>query len=132
MKNGTTHTSHCGQICPQASVGRLNQRSMAAINPHAQPRCSTGSIRAVAIMAMRGDTRDRWPHDFEERRLHQANGMGGVPITGDPDTVAHDLAELAAAGARGIALSFVNFADELPYFRDEVLPRLQRLGLRAL
>ena len=84
------------------------------------------------IMAMRGDTRDRWPHDFEERRLHQANGMGGVPITGDPDTVAHDLAHLAAAGARGIALSFVNFSDELPYFCDEVLPRLQRFGLRAV
>jgi len=83
------------------------------------------------IMAMRGDTRERWPHDFEERRLHQANGMGGVPVTGDPDTVAHDLAELAAAGARGIALSFVNYTDELPYFCDEVLPRLQRLGLRA-
>jgi FMNH2-dependent dimethyl sulfone monooxygenase len=83
------------------------------------------------IMAMRGDTRERWPHDFEERRLHQANGMGGVPVTGDPDTVARDLAELASAGARGIALSFVNYADELPYFCDEVLPRLQRLGLRA-
>ncbi len=57
--------------------------------------------------------------------------MGGVPVTGDPDTVARDLAELAAAGARGIALSFVNYADELPYFCDEVLPRLQRAGLRT-
>jgi alkanesulfonate monooxygenase SsuD/methylene tetrahydromethanopterin reductase-like flavin-dependent oxidoreductase (luciferase family) len=83
------------------------------------------------IMAMRGDTRQRWPHDFEERRLHQANGMGGVPVTGDPDTVARELANLAAAGARGIAMSFVNFTDELPYFCDEVLPRLQRLGLRT-
>jgi hypothetical protein len=25
----------------------------------------------------------------------------------------------------------VNYTDELPFFRDEVLPRLQRLGLRA-
>jgi FMNH2-dependent dimethyl sulfone monooxygenase len=83
------------------------------------------------IMAMRGDTREKWPDDFEERRLHQANGMGGVPVTGDPDTVARELADIAAAGARGIALSFVNYTDELPYFRDEVLPRLQRLGLRA-
>ena len=82
------------------------------------------------IMAMRGDTRERWPDDYEERRLHQANGMGGVPVIGDPDTVARDLADIAAAGARGIALSFVNYTEELPYFRDEVLPRLQRLGLR--
>jgi alkanesulfonate monooxygenase SsuD/methylene tetrahydromethanopterin reductase-like flavin-dependent oxidoreductase (luciferase family) len=83
------------------------------------------------IMAMRGDTREKWPDDFEERRLHQANGMGGVPVVGDPDTIARDLADIAGAGARGIALSFVNYADELPYFRDEVLPRLRRLGLRG-
>jgi alkanesulfonate monooxygenase SsuD/methylene tetrahydromethanopterin reductase-like flavin-dependent oxidoreductase (luciferase family) len=83
------------------------------------------------IMAMRGDTREKWPDDFEERRLHQANGMGGVPVIGDPDSVARDLADIAAAGARGIALSFVNYADELPYFCDQVLPRLRRLGLRG-
>jgi dimethylsulfone monooxygenase len=80
------------------------------------------------IMAMRGVTREQFPDDFEERRFHQANGMGGVPIVGDPDTVARELAQLATAGAKGIALSFVNYLDELPLFRDEVLPRLSALG----
>ena len=37
----------------------------------------------------------------------------------------------AAAGIRGIAFSMVNYLDELPFFRDEVLPRLQRMGVRA-
>jgi alkanesulfonate monooxygenase SsuD/methylene tetrahydromethanopterin reductase-like flavin-dependent oxidoreductase (luciferase family) len=82
------------------------------------------------IMAMRGVTRETFPDDFEERRYHQANGMGGVPIVGDPDAVTLELAQLAAAGAKGIALSFVNYLDELPLFRDEVLPRLARIGLR--
>ena len=49
----------------------------------------------------------------------------------DPDTVARDLAQLAAAGLTGIAVSFVNYLDELPYFCAEVLPRLARAGLRA-
>jgi hypothetical protein len=31
---------------------------------------------------------------------------------------------------RGIAFSMVNYLDELPYFRDEVLPRLERIGVR--
>lgn len=31
---------------------------------------------------------------------------------------------------RGIALSFVNDPDELPYFCIEALPRLARLGVR--
>jgi alkanesulfonate monooxygenase SsuD/methylene tetrahydromethanopterin reductase-like flavin-dependent oxidoreductase (luciferase family) len=82
------------------------------------------------IMAMRGVTREKYPDDFEERRYHQANGMGGIPIVGDPDTVARELAQLAAAGAKGIALSFVNYLDELPFFRNEVMPRLANLGLR--
>jgi dimethylsulfone monooxygenase len=75
------------------------------------------------IMAMRGVTREAFPEDFEERRYHQANGMGGVPIIGDPDTVARELAQLAAAGAKGVALSFVNYL-------NEVLPRLARMGWR--
>ena len=35
------------------------------------------------------------------------------------------------AGVRGIGLSFVNFLDEVPYFCDEVLPRLERVGVRT-
>jgi alkanesulfonate monooxygenase SsuD/methylene tetrahydromethanopterin reductase-like flavin-dependent oxidoreductase (luciferase family) len=84
------------------------------------------------IMAMRGITRDIYPEDFGERRLYQANGMGGLPIVGDPDQVAAGLQHIHAAGARGIALSFVNYLDELPFFCAEVLPRLARMGLRHL
>jgi dimethylsulfone monooxygenase len=82
------------------------------------------------IMAMRGVTREAFPDDFEERRRHQANGMGGMPVVGDPDHVASELAALAKAGACGIALSFVNYLDEVPYFAQEVLPRLAHMGLR--
>jgi alkanesulfonate monooxygenase SsuD/methylene tetrahydromethanopterin reductase-like flavin-dependent oxidoreductase (luciferase family) len=57
--------------------------------------------------------------------------MGGLPVVGDPDEVTQQLAELSRAGLRGIGISFVNYADELPYFCDEVLPRLQRMGVRA-
>jgi FMNH2-dependent dimethyl sulfone monooxygenase len=59
------------------------------------------------------------------------NGMGGVPLVGDPDRIASDLIALAEAGIRGIGVSFVNYADELPYFCDEVLPRLTRAGVRS-
>jgi dimethylsulfone monooxygenase len=68
--------------------------------------------------------------EFTRKRLHQANGMGGLPLVGDPDRVASELIKLSEAGLRGIGVSFVNFADELPYFCDEVLPRLERAGLR--
>lgn len=68
--------------------------------------------------------------EFQRRRRHQAHGMGGIPIVGDPDGVAAEIGRIAGAGLRGIGVSFVNYLDELPYFRDEVLPRLERMGLR--
>src|SRR5439155_1024065 len=86
--------------------------------------------RAVdSILAMKNVTpQNHAPDEFQRIRDHQANGMGGLPLIGDPDSVTQQMAQLTAAGLTGIAVSFVNYADELPYFCDEVLPRLARLG----
>jgi alkanesulfonate monooxygenase SsuD/methylene tetrahydromethanopterin reductase-like flavin-dependent oxidoreductase (luciferase family) len=67
---------------------------------------------------------------FLEERTNYANGMGGIAVVGDPDRVAGQFADLSKAGLRGVAISFVNYADELPYFLEEVMPRLERMGLR--
>ena len=84
-----------------------------------------------SILAMKNITsQTHAPDEFRRIREHQANGMGGLPLVGDPDMVAHDLAQLAAAGLSGIVVSFVNYLDELPYFAAEVLPRLALSGLR--
>jgi FMNH2-dependent dimethyl sulfone monooxygenase len=83
------------------------------------------------ILAMKNITpQTRSAEEFQRIRSHQANGMGGLPLVGDPDAVARDLARLSAAGLNGIAISFVNYLDELPYFCAEVLPRLAHLGVR--
>jgi dimethylsulfone monooxygenase len=67
---------------------------------------------------------------FLMHRSQYAQGNGGLPIVGDPDHVAKQLADLAGAGLTGIAVSLVNYCDELPYFADEVIGRLERMGLR--
>jgi dimethylsulfone monooxygenase len=67
---------------------------------------------------------------FLMHRSQYAQGNGGLPIVGDPDHVAKQLADLAGAGLTGIAVSLVNYYDELPYFADEVIGRLERMGLR--
>jgi alkanesulfonate monooxygenase SsuD/methylene tetrahydromethanopterin reductase-like flavin-dependent oxidoreductase (luciferase family) len=82
------------------------------------------------IMEMKGLS-DRPPEVRERIRAGFARGLGGLPLIGSPDTVAAALAGIAAAGFDGIAISFVNYTAELPFFRDEVLPRLERLGLRT-
>ena len=83
------------------------------------------------ILAMKNVTpQNHSPEAFQRIRAHQANGMGGLPLVGDPDMVAAEMARLAELGLRGVAVSFVNYLDELPYFCAEVLPRLARAGLR--
>jgi dimethylsulfone monooxygenase len=65
-----------------------------------------------------------------QRQYFASRGIGGYPFVGTPDRVAQELANISKAGMRGIAVSFVNYLNEVPYFCDEVLPRLVRLGVR--
>ncbi|MFC0042332.1 LLM class flavin-dependent oxidoreductase [Actinomadura rayongensis] len=70
------------------------------------------------------------PEMLQVFRDRFAAGHGSCPIVGDPDDVADALAAFAGAGFDGIALSFLNYADELPYFAAEVFPRLAARGVR--
>ena len=66
-----------------------------------------------------------------KRRLLASSGIGGYPFVGAPDKVATEFANLGRAGFRGLAVSFVNYLNDVPYFCAEVLPRLARMGLRV-
>jgi FMNH2-dependent dimethyl sulfone monooxygenase len=84
------------------------------------------------ILASKHITRKtKTPEEFEAARRQYANGFSGYTIVGDPDQVASELVKLSDAGLDGMAASFVNYLRELPYFCSEVLPRLERLGLRT-
>ena len=84
------------------------------------------------MLALRDITRQKFSADeYEAKRQYFARqAIGGYPFVGTPDKVAHDLAGLSHAGLRGIAVSFVDYLGELPYFCAEVLPRLAALGVR--
>jgi alkanesulfonate monooxygenase SsuD/methylene tetrahydromethanopterin reductase-like flavin-dependent oxidoreductase (luciferase family) len=84
-----------------------------------------------SILALKNITAQNTPSEkFTQIRTGYAQGMGGLPIVGDPDHVARQLMDLSKAGLTGIAVSLVNYINELPFFCDEVLPRLERVGLR--
>ena len=71
------------------------------------------------------------PPEVIKRQLRRfVAGHGTYPIVGDPDGVAMEIADIAKAGFAGSTISFVNYKDELPFFCAEVLPRLERLGVR--
>jgi len=61
----------------------------------------------------------------------QDNYIRKIPVIGDPDTVARLLQDLAELGFDGVGITVVNYLDELPLFYAEVLPRLEKAGLRS-
>lgn len=70
-----------------------------------------------------------------QERLHAMmerfiSGGGTFPVIGSYDEVAATFKRLSDAGLDGMAISTVNYVQEMPIIRDEVLPRLVRLGLR--
>jgi FMNH2-dependent dimethyl sulfone monooxygenase len=85
------------------------------------------------MLALKNITPQNTPADeyAAKRSLQAVSGVGGFPFVGTPDKVAREFADISHAGVRGIAVSFVNYVEEVPYFCAEVLPRLKRMGLRA-
>lgn len=72
-----------------------------------------------------------FPHDLLAQIKHLfAMGHGGFPLVGTPDQVAEGIVKLHATGFAGTTLSFVDYVEEFPYFRDHVLPRLEAAGIR--
>jgi FMNH2-dependent dimethyl sulfone monooxygenase len=84
------------------------------------------------LMRLQGLHAQSFPEEaLRTMRGRFAAGHGTYPLVGDPDTVVKEMAKIPAAGFAGCTLSFVDYVKEFPYFAAEVLPRLERLGLRG-
>jgi len=67
---------------------------------------------------------------YREYRQRFAGGAGTYPVIGTPEKIAATIAEIAAEGWSGAALSFLNYTDELPFFIERVFPILREAGLK--
>jgi alkanesulfonate monooxygenase SsuD/methylene tetrahydromethanopterin reductase-like flavin-dependent oxidoreductase (luciferase family) len=87
---------------------------------------AANNLRLMAWNYQKG----RPPELQKEQMYRYCAGHAGYPLIGTPDDVADGLRRIAEAGFAGSTISFVDYVSEFPYFRDEVLPRLERMGLR--
>ena len=89
-------------------------------------------VATLDIMSpLRGVDREKMsPAVYAEKRRRMAGGCNSYPLVGDADAIANEMARISAAGFTGLAISFVNYLNELPDFVAEVIPRLEGLGLR--
>ena len=58
-------------------------------------------------------------------------GFAGYPLVGDADHIARLFADLSDAGVDGFLLTWLDYEGGLDRFGREVLPRLEKAGLRA-
>jgi dimethylsulfone monooxygenase len=72
-----------------------------------------------------------------ETRFTRATGKrfagaypGAYPLVGTPGDIAAEMARMSEAGLAGTSVAFLDYLKEIPYFVQEVLPRLERMGLR--
>jgi alkanesulfonate monooxygenase SsuD/methylene tetrahydromethanopterin reductase-like flavin-dependent oxidoreductase (luciferase family) len=55
----------------------------------------------------------------------------GFPVIGSYDDAVEIFQRLSAAGLNGLACGMINYKNDFPGIRDELLPRLERVGLRV-
>jgi alkanesulfonate monooxygenase SsuD/methylene tetrahydromethanopterin reductase-like flavin-dependent oxidoreductase (luciferase family) len=121
---------------PVGIICRPTQREADEYIRYLVEHADWGAIGNLAEMTARDDRtwtdptsplRHNAPNQVERRVL----ARGVYCAIGDPDTVAQELVRLHQAGFDGLALNFADYLAELPYFAQEVLPRLERLNLRS-
>jgi alkanesulfonate monooxygenase SsuD/methylene tetrahydromethanopterin reductase-like flavin-dependent oxidoreductase (luciferase family) len=82
---------------------------------------------ALAMRSKGGASSSKLPAHTKERMIFAS---GTYPFVGSYDDVVKEFRQMVEAGMDGVALGMVNYIDDLPAVRDEVLPRMERLGLR--
>ena len=81
---------------------------------------------------LRGSRVGVWLEKADEQRLKARLISGaGYPIVGSYDDAVATFQRMSEAGLDGMALGMVNYIDELARVRDELLPRMERAGLRV-
>ncbi len=94
----------------------------------------TEADHAAVETHMAGKKEFSHSHDreaYDRYRQRFAGGAGSYPLVGTPERIARDMVRISEQGYAGIALTFVNYTRELPFFCEKVLPLLREAGLRA-
>lgn len=63
-------------------------------------------------------------------KIYAGTFPGCYTIVGTPDDVAEEMIEMSEAGLAGASITFLDYLAAMPYFIQEVLPRLERAGIR--
>jgi alkanesulfonate monooxygenase SsuD/methylene tetrahydromethanopterin reductase-like flavin-dependent oxidoreductase (luciferase family) len=121
---------------PVGVVCRPTRREAAEFTQYIIEHADLGAVGHLAELHAQ-DAKDRIDVEGLFRRSGEGPterrvlARGSYCTVGDPDLVAEQLVRLRGVGFDGLVLNFVDYLAEFPYFAQEVIPRLERVGIRA-
>jgi FMNH2-dependent dimethyl sulfone monooxygenase len=83
------------------------------------------------MLRMRGLLAGVSAEEADRLRRRYATTSGGFACIGSPDEIAEKLAIISGMGFAGIGMTSPHYVDEFHYYPEEILPRLERKGLRV-
>jgi len=86
---------------------------------------------AEYALNLRGQRVKSWFTTDDEKKMKARLISGaGFPLVGSYDDAVEMMQRLHGAGLDGLALGMINYVNDFPAIRDELLPRMERAGLR--
>ena len=82
------------------------------------------------ILCIRAQTQSIPQDRLAKMKERLISGVGTFPVVGGADQVTEIFRRMSEAGLDGMAIGLVNYIDELPFIEAELLPRMERVGLR--
>ncbi len=79
---------------------------------------------------LRGSRINTWLKADEDKLKARLISGAGFPMVGSYDDAVETFQRLSSAGLDGLALGMINYVNDFPGIRDELLPRMERAGLR--
>lgn len=132
--------AHTARIKARAAEAGRDIRTV--INPHVICRDTEREVEQVCRAILDGEdapavdslvgTMQRG--DQASWRGHERNQRiigGNIQVFGTPEQVVEQFAALKDAGCDGMQINFFDFAPDLAYFADNVLPLMKQAGLRV-
>jgi len=86
---------------------------------------------AENAVIMRTDSRSMSVDAMRQFKQRFISGSGTYLYKGSPDQIAEQIKQVSDAGVDGAAFAMPNYLTDFPLIRDEVFPRLERLGVRV-
>ena len=117
------------QVTPGSVSGSQSAVSFASsTDPEGTTDAVTILVKDAAGNEMRRPLVNRFMRASRER--YDGAYPGAYPLVGSPDDIVADMVQMSELGLAGTSVAFLDYLKEIPYFVQEVLPRLECLGLR--